>query len=106
MNQPLSDSEPHAAREVTIKNPQGLHARPIMQFVDLASTFRSRVRVCNQTRRGESLDGKSAFEMMLLEATFGNVLRIEALGADASQAVEALSALVDTMLIREPGGSP
>jgi len=67
-----------------------------MRFVDLASTFQSRVRVSNTTRSGEPLDGKSAMQMMLLEATRGCVIRIEASGEDAQQAVDALTALVET----------
>jgi len=94
--------KPDAADEVTISNPQGLHARPIMRFVDLAARFRSRIRVCNVTRGGEPLDGKSAFEMMLLEATHGNVLRIEAQGVDAAATVDALVELVETTLASEP----
>jgi phosphotransferase system HPr (HPr) family protein len=103
--QPLPDDEPHATNEVTINNSQGLHARPIMRFVDLAAQFRSRIRVCNVTRGGEPLDGKSAFEMMLLEATHGNVLRIEARGPDAQATVAALADLVTTTLANESGDS-
>lgn len=72
-----------------------------MRFVDLAATFRSRIRVSNVTRNGDKLDGKSAFEMMLLEATQGNVLRIEARGPDANASVAALGDLVETTLAQE-----
>ena len=72
-----------------------------MRFVDLAATFRSRVRVSNLTRTGELLDGKSAFEMMLLEATRGYVLRIEARGPDSEETVAALSDLVESVLANE-----
>ena len=72
-----------ATRDVTVQNPEGLHARPIMRFVDLASTFCSSVRVTNVSRAAEPVDGKSAMQMMLLEATNGSVLRVEAQGEDA-----------------------
>jgi len=98
----LSDTESQAQQDVTIRNPHGLHARPIMRFVDLAGTFRSRIRVRNVTRNGDKLDGKSAFEMMLLEASCGNVLRIEAEGPDAQSMVEALVELIETALAAEP----
>lgn len=65
-----------------------------MRFIDLASTFRSEIRVQNVTRRGETVDGKSAMHMMLLEATQGCVLRITAEGEDAEPAVAALVELV------------
>ncbi len=90
----MSDDQADAVREVAVPNPEGLHARPVMRFVDLASKCQSAVLVTNLTRAGEALDGKSAMQMMLLEATQGCVLRIEARGADAVDAVEALSALV------------
>ena len=50
----------------------------------------------NVTRSGEKVDGKSAMQMMLLEATQGCVLRIEASGTDAAAMVEALAALVES----------
>lgn len=105
MDQPLPDAEPVAVREVTITGAQGLHARPIMRFVDVASTFRARVTVRNVTRNGDPLDGKSAFEMMLLEATRGNVLRIEARGPDAEACVAALVEVVTNAPVGEGGKS-
>jgi phosphocarrier protein len=66
-----------------------------MRFVDLASRYQSTVSVINISgRRLERVDGKSAMEMMLLEAAQGCVLRIEAWGSDAKEAVDALAALV------------
>jgi len=91
----LSDTPVEAVREVTVPNREGLHARPVMRFVDLASRFRAMISVINVTRGHEPVDGKSAMQMMLLEATRGCVLRIEARGEDAPQAAEALAALVE-----------
>ncbi|MBN1509647.1 MAG: HPr family phosphocarrier protein [Sedimentisphaerales bacterium] len=82
---------PEASRRVTIENSLGLHMRPTMQFVDLANQFRARVLV----RKGNhAVDGKNPMEMMLLEAVRGTELDIQATGADAADAVEALAALV------------
>ncbi len=67
-----------------------------MRFIDVASKFQSRVSVANTSRRGEKVDGKSAMQMMLLEASKGCVLRIEASGVDADEAVAALAALVES----------
>ncbi|MFQ5413369.1 MAG: HPr family phosphocarrier protein [Phycisphaerae bacterium] len=86
---------PHATREVTVRNKEGVHARPVMRFVDLASKYRAQVSVTNVSRGGEKLDGKSAMHLMLLEAVQGNVLCVEATGDDAQQAVDALVALVE-----------
>ena len=92
----MSDAEAQAAREVTVGNTEGLHARPVMRFIDVASRFQSQVTVMNVSRRGEKVDGKSAMQMMLLEATQGSLLRIEASGPDAAAAVAALAALIDS----------
>lgn len=85
-----------AVREVKVGNAEGLHARPAMRFIDLASRFQAKVTVSNITRRGEKVDGKSAMQMMLLEASQGCVLRIETDGADAEAAAQALGALVES----------
>ena len=91
----MSDETLVVAREVAVRNKQGMHARPVMRFVDLASKYRASVTVANISRRGEMVDGKSAMHMLLLEATQGNVLRIEATGEDATATADALVALVE-----------
>ncbi len=91
----LSDIAAEAFLEVTVANREGVHARPVMRFVDVACTFRSQVWVRNVTRDGERVDGKSAMQMMLLEATQGCVLRIETRGPDAREAAATLAALVE-----------
>ena len=90
----MSEVRTEAVVEVAVPNREGLHARPVMRFVDLASQFQARIAVVNLSRDGETVDGKSAMHMMLLEATQGCVLRIEARGEDAGAAVEALASLV------------
>ncbi len=90
----MSEACEEVIREVAITHREGLHARPVMRFVDLASSFKSNIHVTNVSRRPERVDGKSAMQMMLLEATQGSVLRIEAVGKDAAAAISALVALV------------
>ena len=80
-----------AHREVTILNRQGLHARPVMQFVDVASRFHSTVTV---SKGDLQVDAKSPMEMMLLEATCGTTLNLTAHGEDAHEVVEALANLI------------
>ncbi len=79
------------SKVVTIVNKQGLHARPIMQFVDLASRFQSQTTI---TKGTQVVDGKSPMEIMLLEATCGTELTITTVGPDAEQALAALADLV------------
>ncbi len=81
-----------ATRAVTILNEQGLHARPIMQFVDLANRFESTITLA---KGDQVVDGKSPMEIMLLEATFQTNLVLSAIGVDARQAVDALAELIN-----------
>lgn len=80
------------SRDVRIQNKYGLHARPAMQFVDVANRFQSTVTV---HKGSQSVNGKSIMEMMLLAATKGTVLRVEAFGEDAEDMLDALAELVD-----------
>ncbi len=81
-----------ATAKVTICNRLGLHARPAMSFVERASAFKSSVVV---RREGQKVDGKSIMQMMMLAATKGTELVIEAVGEDAQETVQALIDLVD-----------
>jgi phosphotransferase system HPr (HPr) family protein len=92
----LSNAHQQAVRDAAVKNKEGLHARPVMSFVDVALRYRSTITVKNTTRRGDAVDGKSAMQMMLLEATMGCVLRISACGDDAVEAADALAELVES----------
>jgi len=85
--------------EVEIKNADGLHMRPAMQFVDLASQFECDVTVSN----GENLvDGKSIMQMSMLAATCGTKLQIKTEGPDAEKAINALRELVEHKHFDEP----
>ena len=82
-----------ARSEVVIRNKLGLHARPAMAFVDLASKFASDIRVSKAAGK-EVVDGKSIMQMLLLAATQGTRLNVTADGPDSKDALRALEALV------------
>ena len=84
---------------VEIRNADGLHMRPAMQFIDLASRFDSEISVSNGPT---TADGKSIMQMSMLAATCGTRLEIRAEGLDADKAVEALRELVEVKLFDEP----
>ncbi len=84
---------------VQIKNADGLHMRPAMQFVDLANQYASDVSVSNEDN---SVDGKSIMQMSMLAATYGTRLKIKAQGPDAQAAVDALRELVESKMFDEP----
>ena len=84
---------------VEIKNADGLHMRPAMQFVDVSNQFESDIAVSNEEN---SVDGKSIMQMSMLAATCGTKLKIKAEGSDAQQAVDALRELVEKKHFDEP----
>lgn len=85
--------------ELEIRNAEGLHMRPAMQFVDIANRFESDITVSSgQT----SIDGKSIMQISMLAATCGTKLKIKAEGPDAGDAVEALRELVEEKHFDEP----
>ena len=73
--------------EVVIPNKKGLHARASAQFVRCASSFTATARV---TREGHTVGGTSIMGLMMLAAGQGHTILIEAEGADARAALEAL----------------
>jgi phosphocarrier protein HPr len=85
--------------EVEIKNADGLHMRPAMQFVDIANQFHSDITVSNKETR---VEGKSIMQMSMLAATCGTKLKIKAEGSDAEKAIEALRELVEEKMFGEP----
>ncbi len=90
-SQPSPPSQP-IQQVVKIQNRLGMHARPAMAFVDIANGFACQIIV----KKGEQkVDGKSIMQMMMLAATQGTELVIEATGADAPDALAALKKLVD-----------
>ena len=79
-----------------VSNKLGLHARPAMQFVDVANQFDSAVTVHKGGEEPCDADGKSVMQMIILAATEGTPLRIEADGADAQKAVDTLAQLFES----------
>ncbi len=78
-------------REILIANKLGLHARASAKLTKLASEFDSDVWLGKGTRR---VNAKSIMGVMMLAAGQGTRLVLEADGADAQQALDALDALV------------
>jgi phosphocarrier protein len=78
-------------RDVVVPNALGLHARAAARFVQMAARFGAQIRV---SRGDRTVDGKSLMGVLLLAASQGSTLRIEADGPDAEAALDALAALV------------
>lgn len=76
-----------AAREITIVNELGVHARPAAEFVRRANSFRSDIWVVKNGRRFSAL---SLIDIMRANLECGTVATLEAEGPDAEEAVERL----------------
>ena len=81
------------ARDVTVVNQLGLHARAAARFVHLATRYHAQIRV---GRESKVMDGKSIMGILLLAAARGTTLIISAEGSDEINAVDALTQLVES----------
>ncbi len=85
------DAMAPVSETVEIVNKKGLHARASARFVKLAEGFDAQVRV---TRSGETVGGTSIMGLMMLAASPGTRILIEATGNEAAAALDALAGLV------------
>jgi phosphocarrier protein HPr len=79
------------SREITIVNTRGLHARASAKFVKCAEQFDAAVTV---SRDGNTVPGTSIMGLMMLAASPGSTILVSASGRQASEALDALEALV------------
>jgi phosphocarrier protein len=91
--------------KIVIPWEEGLHLRPASRVVKLAQTCRSTVWI----RANEKVaNAKSIMGILLLCASFGTVLELEASGDDEDQALTAIQALfepADTAREGRPGNA-
>lgn len=80
-----------ASARVEIVNVKGLHARASAKFAEVAQTFDASIQV---SRDSLSVSGGSLMGLLLLAASKGCFIDIQASGPDAADAVTALSELV------------
>ena len=88
---PLLGDPVMAERSVKIVNKLGIHARPAAEIVKVASKFNSNITI---VRDDLEVNGKSIMGVMMLAAECGSTIDLKADGADASQALDALDALI------------
>ena len=81
------------SRNITIKNSVGLHARPATFFVQAANSYKSSLWVEKEDRR---VNAKSLLGVLSLGITCGMEITLIADGADEQEALDGLSALVET----------
>ncbi len=90
---PDNDAVPEGAvaRDLTIVNKKGLHARATAKFVQCVENFDCDVTV---SRCGETVGGTSIMGILTLGAGIGSSIRVAAVGPQARTAIEAIATLV------------
>lgn len=78
-------------KKITIKNKQGLHARPAALFVQTANKFDCAITV---KKGSDQVNGKSIMGILMLGAEKGSIIIVRAEGHDAEAAIEELEKLV------------
>jgi phosphocarrier protein HPr len=79
-------------RKATITNRLGLHLRAAAQLVQVASAFKSDVRV---RRKNVEVDAKSIMGVLGLEGAIGAELDVIASGPDEDKALAAVIELIE-----------
>lgn len=80
-------------KDVQLAHVNGLHLTPIQLLVKRATGFQSEVKVLFD---GKTANAKSAMDLLLLGATCGSTMTIEATGPDCEEAVEAAIQVLST----------
>lgn len=81
------------AKDVTVQNKVGLHARPATFFIQKANEYKSSIWVERDDRR---VNAKSLLGVLSLGIIGGSDIKVIASGVDEEEAVEALVNLVNT----------
>ena len=79
------------SKEIAIINQRGLHARASAKFVKCAEGFDANITV---SKDGQTVPGTSIMGLMMLAASIGTSIMVEASGPQAAQALAALETLV------------
>ncbi|MBO7292884.1 MAG: HPr family phosphocarrier protein [Clostridia bacterium] len=83
------------SRNVTVKNTQGLHARPATFFIQKANSYKSSIWVEKGDRR---VNAKSLLGVLSLAVTKGMEITLLAEGVDENGAVAGLADLLENGL--------
>ena len=79
------------SKELAIINQRGLHARASAKFVKCAESFDANITV---SKDGQTVPGTSIMGLMMLAASIGTSVTVEASGPQAEAAIAALETLV------------
>jgi len=83
------------SREITIKNPTGLHARPASQLTALCKKFPNEIML----QIGEhEVDPKSIISVLTAGIKCGSVIKVNVDGENAQAVVEELTAFLEGLV--------
>lgn len=85
-----SNTDKFVKGKFVIINDRGLHTRPSTELVKCASSFKSQVFLIYQN---QAVNAKSLLGILMLAATKGARITIEAKGEDAEEAVDSIITL-------------
>jgi phosphotransferase system HPr (HPr) family protein len=74
-------------KQIVIKNPTGLHARPAVRLVNLSKGFKSAISLQSGDR---TCDPKSIFTVLHCNIRIGETVTITAEGTDEEEAIQKL----------------
>lgn len=74
----------------TVANDRGLHTRPSTEIVKCATSFKAEINLIYQKNR---VNAKSLLGILMLAASKGAKITIEAVGDDANAAIDSLLTL-------------
>lgn len=83
---------------ITIQNKLGLHARATIKLVELVNSFDAKITI---THNEKQADAGSVLGLLVLETCFGQEIEIAAQGAQAKQAMLAVTELIENKFLEE-----
>jgi phosphotransferase system HPr (HPr) family protein len=87
----MSNCSP-SCQTVKIVNPLGLHARAAGKLVNLTDQFKATVTL---EKNNQIASSDSVMELMMLTASLGDTITINATGPEADEALKAIVLLVE-----------
>jgi phosphotransferase system HPr (HPr) family protein len=83
---------------ITIQNKLGLHTRATIKLVELVNAFDAKIII---KHNGKKADAGSVLGLLVLETCFGQEIEIEAQGAQAQEAMFAVTELIENKFLEE-----
>ncbi len=88
---------------ITVRNLQGIHARPAANLVNAAKRFKSRIELL---RGSQSANCKSVVAIMSLQVDCGDTVKLQASGPDQDEAIKELTKAIRSGLGEAVGAVP